>query len=134
MFAIEGPDPSQWIEVASLIMAQIDSNWDEFGVNESSAAEIVKKHSTLGDFLTAINQVRVDQETYAEDATGLPEVVFVVSSHSEVVGHVARLRNPRTYRIRSDEVMQSARRQEVGKFWQSRGAEQKQNLVGSVRC
>jgi hypothetical protein len=111
------------------MLDQLNSSWDEFGVNESSAAEVAKQHKTLGDFLTAINQVRVDQEGVAENATGLPEVVFVASSHSPVVSHVARLRNPRTYRIRTDEVMQSARMQEVGKFWQARGAAQKQNLA-----
>jgi hypothetical protein len=129
IFGIEGPSRQQWIEAASLMMDQLNSSWDEFGVNESSAAEIAREHSTLGDFLTAINQVRVDQEALAENATGLPEVVFVVSSHSPVVSHVARLRNPRTYRIRTDEVIQSARLQEAGKFWQARGAAQKQNLA-----
>ena len=129
VFSIQGPSREQWIEVASLMFDQLNSSWDEFGVNESSAAEIAKQHSTLGDFLTAINQVRVDQEGVADNVTGLPEIVFVVSSHSQVVSHVARLRNPRTYRIRTDEVMQSARMQEVGKFWLARGAAQKQNLA-----
>ena len=129
VFAIQGPSREQWIEAASLMLDQLSSSWDEFGVNESSAAEIAKQHRTLGDFLTAINQVRVDQEGVTENATGLPEVVFVISSHSQVVSDVARLRNPRTYRIRTDEVIQSARLQEAGKFWQARGAAQKQNLA-----
>ncbi len=129
VFAIQGPSREQWIEAASLMLDQLNSSWDEFGVNESSASEIAKQHRTLGDFLTAINQVRVDQEGTAESATGLPEIVFVASSHSPVVSHVARLRNPRTYRIRTDEVMQSARMQEAGKFWHARGAQQKQNLA-----
>lgn len=129
VFSVAGPTKDQWIEAASLMMDQLGSNWDEFGVNEASATEMAKEHETLGDFFTAINRVRVDQETFAEDATGLPEVVFVVSSHSPVVGHVARLRNPKTYRIRTDEVIQSARRQEVGKFWIARGATQMENLA-----
>lgn len=129
VFAIQGPSRDQWIEAAALMFDQLNSSWDEFGVNESSAAEIAKTQPTLGDFLTAINQIRVAQDDAAENVTGLPQVVFVVSSHSQVVGHVARLRNPRTYRIRSDEVMQSAKKQEVGKFWQARGAAQQQNLA-----
>lgn len=129
VFGVDGPAKSQWIEAVGLILDQLGSTWDEFGVNESSAAELLPSHSTLGEFFTAINQIRVDQEDFAEGVTGLPEVVFVVSSHSQVVGHVARLRNSSTYRIRTDEVMGSARQSEAGKFWRARGAAQKSNLA-----
>ncbi|MFJ6670822.1 hypothetical protein ACIQMJ_06895 [Actinosynnema sp. NPDC091369] len=127
--AIDGPDRSQWVEAVGLILDQLGSNWDEFGVNESSAGEMTKSHTTLGEFFTAINQVRIDQEDGVDNVTGLPEVVFVVSSHSQVVGDVARLRNPQTYRVRTDEVIGSARFQEVGKFWRERGAKQRSNLA-----
>lgn len=129
VFSIDGPAKSQWVEAVSLILDQLGSSWDEFGVNETSATEMAPQYPTLGEFFTAINKVRVDQESFAENVTGLPEVVFVVSSHSQVVGHVARLRNPQTYRIRTDEVVQSARASEPGKFWKARGAAQKQNLA-----
>jgi len=105
---------------------------DEFGVNESSAAQLATDetaYKTLGEFFTGINQIRVDQESFTDTVTGLPEVVFVISSHSEVVGHVARLRNPTTYRLRTDEVISSARQSEPGKFWRDRGAAQKSNLA-----
>jgi hypothetical protein len=82
VFPIAGPAKSQWPEAVSLILDQLNSSWDEFGINEASANELVAEHRTLGEFFTAINQVRVDQEDLAEDVTGLPEVVFVVSSHS----------------------------------------------------
>jgi hypothetical protein len=91
--------------------------------------ELTANYETLGEFFTGINQIRVDQEDFSENVTGLPEVVFVISSHSEVVGHVARLRNPATYRLRTDEVISSARQSEAGKFWRARGAAQKSNLA-----
>lgn len=129
VFSVEGPAKSQWIEAVGLALEQLGSNWDEFGINEASAEELLKTADTLGEFLTAVNQVRVDQEEFSENVTGLPEVVFVISSHSEVVGHVARLRNPETYRIRTDELISSAPRSEPGKFWKARGAKQKSNLA-----
>lgn len=129
VFEIDGPAKTQWVEAVGLVLDQLGSNWDEFGINESSAAGIVTQHATLGDFLTAINQIRTDQEDFSENVTGLPEVVFVVSSHSQVVGDVARLRNPKTYRLRTDEIIASARMGEAGKFWRSRGSQQKSNLA-----
>lgn len=128
-FSVEGPDREQWVEAVGLILEQLGSTWDEFGVNESSAAELIGGYDTLGEFFTAINQIRVDQDDFSESVTGLPEVVFVISSHSQVVGHVARLRNPATYRLRTDEVLGSARQSEPGKFWRARGAAQKSNLA-----
>lgn len=129
IFAITGPAKDQWIEAVGLALDQLGSSWDEFGINEASASEMLPDHDTLGEFLTAINQVRVDQEDFAENVTGLPEVVFVISSHSEVVGHVARLRNPESYRLRTDEIISSARQSEPGKFWKERGATQRSNLA-----
>lgn len=129
VFSIAGPDRSQWVEAVGLVLDQLGSNWDEFGINESTASEIVDDYSTLGDFLTAINLIRVEQEDFYDDAAGLPEVVFVVSSHSQVVGDVARLRNPATYRLRTDELIGSARQSAAGKFWIARGANQKTNLA-----
>ncbi|MEU4566312.1 hypothetical protein [Micromonospora sp. NPDC023956] len=129
VFSIDGPAKSQWVEAVGLILDQLNQSWDEFGINESSASELVDQYSTLGEFFTGINQIRVDQEDFSENITGLPEVIFVVSSHSQVVGHVARLRNPNTYRLRTDEVISSARFSEPGKFWRSRGATQKSNLA-----
>jgi len=108
---------------------QLGSTWDEFGVNESSAAQLTADYATLGAFFTGINQIRVEQEDLSENVTGLPEVVFIISSHSLIVGHVARLRNPANYRLRTDEVMSSARQHEAGKFWRDRGAAQKSNLA-----
>jgi hypothetical protein len=129
VFSIDGPARSQWVEAVSLILEQLGSSWDEFGINEQSAREIVEDFSTLGDFFTAINQIRIDQEDVSENITGLPEVVFVVSSHPQVVGHVARLRNPQTYRLRTDELIGSARASEPGKYWRERGSKQKENLA-----
>jgi hypothetical protein len=129
VISIDGPAKDQWTEAVGLILDQLGSNWDEFGINESSASALVSDHNTLGEFFTAINQIRVDQEDFSESVTGLPEVVFVVSSHSRVVGDVARLRNPATYRLRTDEVISSARLSEPGKFWRERGASQKGNLA-----
>jgi hypothetical protein len=129
VFSVEGPAREQWVEAVSLILDQLGSTWDEFGVNESSASELLTNYSTLGEFFTGINQIRVDQDDFSESVTGLPEVIFVISSHSQVVGHVARLRNPATYRLRTDEVIGSARQSEPGKFWRARGAAQKSNLA-----
>lgn len=129
VFSVDGPAKNRWLEVASLMLEQLQSTWDEFGINEASAEEIAKNEETLGDFLTKLNRVRIEQDDHAEEVTGLPEVVFVVSSHSIVVSHVARFRNPTTYRIRTDEIVRSARSQEVGKFWTERGAAQKGNLA-----
>lgn len=129
VFAVKGPAKSQWLEAVELVMDQIGSNWDEFGINRQSAEVLLEQYSTLGDFLTAINSIRVDQEAIIESAAGLPEVVFVVSSHSKVVGDVARLRNPNTYKLRTDEIIHSARSSAAGKFWISRGAKQQGNLA-----
>lgn len=129
VFAVDGPSKDQWVEAVGLILDQLSSTWDEFGINESTASELLDDYDTLGEFFTAINQIRVDQEDFADGVTGLPEVVFVVSSHSRVVGDVARLRNPTTYRLRTDEVIGSARQSEPGKFWRARGAAQKGNLA-----
>lgn len=129
VFAVEGPAKEQWVEAVGLVLEQLGSSWDEFGINESTAAELTANYRTLGDFLTAINQVRVDQEDFSDNVTGLPEVVFVVSSHSRVVSDVARLRNPSNYRLRTDEIIASSRQSEVGKFWRARGARQNTNLA-----
>lgn len=129
VFSIAGPAKSQWIEAVSLILDQLNSSWDEFGINEQSASDLIEHCDTLGSFFTAINQIRIDQESFSDDITGLPEVVFIVSSHPQVVGHVARLRNPETYRLRTDEIISSARASEPGKFWRARGAKQKSNLT-----
>lgn len=129
VFSVEGPHKNQWVDAVSLILDQLNSNWDEFGINEQSAREIAKEYATLGEFFTAINQIRIDQEDVSENVTGLPEVVFVVSSHPQVVGHVARLRNPQTYRLRTDELISSARSSEPGKYWRDRGTRQKENLA-----
>jgi len=129
VFQISGPAKSQWVDAAGLVLDQLGASWDEFGINQSSAEQLTNDWDTLGDFLNAVNQVRVDQEDFSENVTGLPEVIFVVSSHSQVTGDVARLRNPSTYKLRTDELIGSARRQEVGKFWRERGAAQKSNLA-----
>lgn len=128
---IEGPSRSQWIEAASLVIDQLGSNWDEFGINESTAEALAAdtKIETLGDFFTEINRIRTEQDAFAEDVTGLPKVVFVVSSHSEIMGHIKSLRNSNTYKLRTDEIIRSASKSEPGKFWTERGAIQKSNLA-----
>lgn len=128
-YSIVGPDRSQWVEAVTLALDQLNSSWDEFGVNTSTAEKLTHEHGTLGDFLTAINQIRVDQEMLTEGVTGLPEVVFVITSHSQIVNHAARLRNPNTYRLRTDEIIGSAVQSEPGKFWRERGAGQQTNLT-----
>ena len=129
VLTIDGPGRDQWVEAVALILDQLGASWDEFGINESTAAQLVDDYPTLGEFFTGINGIRVAQEEFAGNVTGLPEVVFVVSSHSEIVGHVARLRNPASYRLRTDEVIGSARMSEPGKFWKSRGSSQSTNLA-----
>lgn len=129
VFSVDGPSRDRWVEAVSLILNQLSSSWDELGVNESTANEIVDNYDTLGDFFTGLNTIRVEQEDFAAGVTGLPEVVFVVSSHSDVVGHVARLRNPRNYLVRTDELISSARQSRAGKFWRDKGAKQNSNLA-----
>ena len=129
VFSVSGPERSQWSEVVRLALDQLDSSWDELGINEASATELAKDYETVGDFLTGVNSVRVEQEDIADSATGLPKVVFVVSSHSPIVSHAARLRNPATYRLRTDELIGSASQSEPGKFWKARGAGKRTNLT-----
>ena len=129
IFAVAGPAKDQWVEAVGLVLDQLGSNWDEFGINESTATLMLPDFDTLGDFITGINQIRSDQEEVAESTTGLPQVVFVVSSHSRVVGDVARLRNSSSYKIRTEEIINSSRQSEVGKFWKARGAKQRTNLA-----
>ena len=35
VFSIDGPAKSQWVEAVSLILDQLGSSWDEFGVNRN---------------------------------------------------------------------------------------------------
>lgn len=129
VFKVDGPAKGQWVEAVNLMLDQLESSWEEIGINEESANLLLDSSETLGGFITSINQVRSAQTIAAEEAVGLPEVVFIVSSHSRIVGDVARLRNPKTYRLRTDELIHSAKGSDGGKFWRSRGATRQANLA-----
>ena len=118
-FEVAGLRRDRWVDAAELVLDQVGESWEELGINELHRTTLTDTAETVGDFLNELNEIRSQQEAVAEGLTGLPTLVFVVTSESHVVQVTSALRNPRTYKLRTDELLASSDGR-AAKFWKAR--------------
>jgi hypothetical protein len=63
-----------------------------------------KESNTVGEFLGKVGEIIVQRITRVREVKGLPSIVFVVTSGSEVVGEANRIRRAGTYTLKGEEL------------------------------
>ena len=131
--AIVGPPREAWPEVLNRILIQLDHTLDDVALAESFVGGVAQNESTanVGNFLEEIAGAIAERVDEVQLSQRLPQLVFVVTSTSEIVGEANRLRQAGTYLLKGHELLSYSPRSEVGKWWAAR-ADTPQHQLGYV--
>ncbi len=108
---------------------QLDLTYDDLAIDANTLSEIQKESSTVGEFLGKVGEIIVKRITRVREAKGLPSIVFVVTSGSEVVGEANRIRRAGTYTLKGEELFYYSPRSVAGKWWRERSKTPEQHLA-----
>lgn len=116
---IEGPPRDSWPEVLNRILIQLDHTLDDVALDEAFVVGVATDQSVanVGGFLERVAGAIADRVDEVQLSQRLPQLVFVVTSTSEVVGEANRLRQAGTYLLKGRELLSYSPRSEVGKWW-----------------
>lgn len=117
---IAGPAKDQWRVALERLLLQLDRTLDDLALDEELIQRHADKSPTIGRFLAQIGQEIVSRVNAVQQAKELPQIFFVVTSHSEVVGEANRLRRAETYRLGARELLAYSSRSRAGKWWRAR--------------
>ncbi|MET8606668.1 hypothetical protein [Streptomyces rubiginosohelvolus] len=126
---ISGPAKTSWNDVLERLFIQLDQRLEDLGMDANYISLAVDENSTVGDFLGAVRDAiaaRVDLVQISQD---LPEILFVVTSTSSVVGESNRLRRAGTMILKAEELVGYSPRSESGKWWQERNQSPQHHLA-----
>ncbi|MGW7551116.1 hypothetical protein [Streptomyces sp. WAC 06725] len=126
---ISGPPKAAWNDVLERLFIQLDQRLEDLGMSTESITQAIDDNEAVGDFLGAVRDEiasRVDMVQLAQD---LPEILFVVTSTSAVVGEANRLRRAGTMVLKAEELVGYSPRSESGKWWQKRNESPQHHLA-----
>ncbi|MET9484812.1 hypothetical protein [Streptomyces sp. NPDC006638] len=126
---ISGPPKASWNDVLERLFIQLDQRLEDLGMSADYVSQAIEENFTVGDFLGSIRDgiaARVDLIQISRD---LPEILFVVTSTSAVVGEANRLRRAGTMILKAEELVGYSPRSESGKWWQERNESPSHHLA-----
>ncbi|MFF0432367.1 hypothetical protein ACFYU9_09125 [Streptomyces sp. NPDC004327] len=126
---ISGPPKSAWHDVLERLFIQLDQRLEDLGMSEKYIAEAVESNEAVGDFLGSVRDGIANRVDMVQIAQDLPEILFVVTSTSAVVGEANRLRRAGTMILKAEELVGYSPRSEAGKWWQERNNSPQHHLA-----
>jgi hypothetical protein len=125
---IKGPSKQDWIKVLERFMNQLDLTYDDLAIDSTTLGTIQSESSTIGEFLGNVGQIIAQRITKVQEVKGLPSLVFIITSGSEVIGEANRIRRAGTYTLKGEELFAYSPRSNAGKWWKERSKEPEQHL------
>ena len=115
-----GPAQQTWPEILERILIQLEHTLDDVSLEQSYVDNVAGQETNIGRFLEVISAAIAERVDEVQLARRLPQLIFVITSTSEVVGEANRLRQAGTYLLKSRELMSYSARSESGKWWAAR--------------
>lgn len=119
---IVGPPREVWPEVLNRILIQLDHTLNDVALDTAFIHGLAAsdKNVNVGGFLEEVATAIAERVDEVQLSQRLPQLVFVVTSSSEIVGEANRLRQAGTYLLKGQELLSYSPRSEVGKWWGAR--------------
>lgn len=117
---VTGPAPQTWPDVLSRLLIQFDRTTDELALDATLLDSFAQEAHTVGGYLGKVSRAVAGRIDEVQLAKQLPDITFVITSVSEVVGEANRLRRAATYLLKAEELLSYSRRSNAAKWWQSR--------------
>ncbi|MES9553254.1 MULTISPECIES: hypothetical protein [unclassified Streptomyces] len=126
---ISGPPKSSWNDVLERLFIQLDQRLEDLGLSSDYTEESITNSDTVGEFLGAVRDEIAERVDMVQISQDLPEILFVVTSTSAVVGEANRLRRAGTMVLKAEELVGYSPRSEAGKWWQERNSSPQHHLA-----
>lgn len=126
---IGGPGRESWIAILDRLLVQADLSIEELNITQGALAEFEAACVTVGAFLTRVARSIAMQVDGARLERDLPNLVFVMTSMSEVVGEANRLRRAGTFLLKANELVAYSNRSKAADYWRARNAEPAHHLA-----
>lgn len=126
---IKGPKKEDWIKILERFLNQLDVTYDDLAIDADKLGKIQDESTTVGEFLGKVGEIIVQRITKVREVKGLPSIVFVITSGSEVVGEANRIRRAGTYALKGEELFAYSPRSVAGKWWQERSKTPENHLA-----
>lgn len=123
-----GPPQDVWTEVLERILIQLDHTLDDVALDESFVRTAVETETNVGRFLEHVGTAIAERVDEVQLTRRLPQLTFVITSTSEVVGEANRLRQAGTYLLKAREMLSYSSRSEAGKWWTARAGTPEHHL------
>ncbi|WP_133884350.1 hypothetical protein [Glycomyces sp. NRRL B-16210] len=127
---ILGPSKTEWSDVLDRLFIQLDQRLEDLGMGQEFILEAIDSSSTVGDFLSSIRDEIASRVDFVQE--DLPEILFVVTSTSGIVGEANRLRRAGAMILKAEELVSYSPRSEAGKWWKERNGTPKYHLAYTI--
>lgn len=125
---VQGPPREAWHEMLGRILAQLDQTLDNIAISQELIDELAASEPTPGAFLGSVRDAIASRVDAVQAAKQLPRLLFVVTSHSEVVGEANRVRRAASLLLKAEEMLSYSARSRAAKWWKSRLADPNHHL------
>ncbi|MEU2971884.1 hypothetical protein [Nocardiopsis alba] len=129
---ISGPPKSSWNDVLERLFIQLDQRLEDLGMDAGSVSASIHENDTVGDFLGSMRDQIASRVDFVQVSQDLPELIFVVTSTSAVVGEANRLRRAGSMVLKAEELVGYSSRSEAGKWWQERNQNPQHHLAYTI--
>jgi hypothetical protein len=126
---ISGPPKDAWNDVLERLFIQLDQRLEDLGMSPESVSRAVDESKAVGDFLATVRDEIASRVDMVQISRDLPEILFVVTSTSAVVGEANRLRRAGSMVLKAEELVGYSPRSESGKWWQERNKSPQHHLA-----
>lgn len=126
---IKGPNRDDWINVLERFLNQLDLAYDDLAIDANTLGSIQKECDTIGEFLGKVGAIIAQRITNVREVKGLPSIIFVITSGSDVVGEANRIRRAGTFTLKGEELFAYSPRSVAGKWWFERSKTPEQHLA-----
>lgn len=126
---IKGPKREDWTKVLERFLNQLDLTYEDLAIDAKTLSDAQSESHTAGEFLGKVGAIIAQRITNVREVKGLPSIVFVVTSGSEVVGEANRIRRAGTYALKGEELFAYSPRSNAGKWWRQRSKTPDQHLA-----
>jgi energy-coupling factor transporter ATP-binding protein EcfA2 len=126
---IVGPAPEEWPRVLERLLVQLDQSIDELALSDETVRQASERATAVGGFLELIRDQIAARLDGVQEAKALPQILFVVTSDTAVVGEANRIRRALKLNLKADELLAYSPRSGAGKYWKARLSDPNHHLA-----
>lgn len=126
---IDGPARGQWPGILERLLIQLDQSPDDLALSDETIEQCAERAEAIGEFLEFVrDQVAIRLDSVRADRS-LPNLLFVITSGTAVVGEANRLRRARKLNLKADELLAYSPKSAAGKYWKARLSDPNHHLA-----